>query len=160
MRQLTRAQALRELNNGTAMICMLTRYGEAIHCGTKFSGWRKVQSVSPSGIVTIIDKDGNKSVLDLPAASLMEYMEIENAEVGRALKVYDRGLRPMTPEERSIIEKTEHMEYWSQKMILKKYGMDKLFSHNGTETYDYNTKQIKTPKVKGNMILSYAIRLR
>ena len=159
MEQLTKAQAMRELNSGNVEICLTVRYGKTITSGQKFFGWRKVKSVSPSGIVKIVDKEGNESQLDLPAASLMEYFKANDIKGARMLFVYDRGLRPMTPEENSIISKTESMEYWSQKMVLQKYGMDKLFSHNGTETFDYNTRMIRTPKVKGNKILTYVIKV-
>ena len=74
MEQLTRAQAMRELNSGNVEICLTVRYGKTVTSGQKFFGWRKVKSVSPSGIVKIVDKEGNESSLDLPAASLMEYL--------------------------------------------------------------------------------------
>jgi hypothetical protein len=96
----TLADLRRDAESGKMYLQLLNRFGSPENIRGTQKELRRVVSVNTVGI-KLIDSAGKTSSLDLVSASLVEYD-------GSSLKIFSPGLRPLNPEEQSV------MDAWNQ----------------------------------------------
>jgi hypothetical protein len=112
----------------------------------------------------------NGSMLDYPPASLCDFDGVN-------IKIYSEGHRDLTEAEKKIMsnepsrrpENKERLQnemlndgsglYWADKRYYKELNAEYLQGHDWTngEKYDYNKQNVKSKKIKGDLILHYII---
>ena len=127
---------------------------------------KEVSNVQGNGIYLITPDLGvvNPSFLAFPKASLLEITK-------EGIRFYDKGLRDLTPEEKTIRDnepKNAEQEerdalsdgsvmYWTQRAYYRLCNADYLMGHETQRgmSYDYETGKVWDEKVKGALCLEY-----
>jgi hypothetical protein len=127
---------------------------------------RKVVKVQTNGIYFIDPDDTNsrKSYLDFPKATLLEVTE-------KSFKIYNKGLRDLTAEEKKIKDnapkdpkqsKIDIMTdgstmYWREKRYYIQHNAEYLIGNKSERgmRYDFNMNKVWDDNVKGKLALEY-----
>lgn len=127
---------------------------------------RKVVKVQTNGIYFVDPDDTNsrKSYLDFPKASLLEITE-------KSFKIYNKGLRDLTAEEKKIRDnapkdpKQSRIDimtdgstmYWRVKRYYMQHNAEYLKGNKSERgmRYDFNTNKVWDDSVKGELALEY-----
>ena len=171
----TRTELFREAKDGKITLELIERYGKR-DLSPRFAGKRKIGKVQSNGMY-LVNGEGEKSFLELPRASMMEYD-------GKELRVYNPGYREMTNQEKAVMEewnKIQNTEDYKKRAIADLYSdgsstywqKEKFFMERGMEhltgdlckgakldfyRYSEGEKEcILDEKVKGMAILVYKV---
>ena len=127
---------------------------------------RKVVKVQTNGIYFVDPDDiqSKKSYLDFPKALLLEVTE-------KSFKIYNKGLRDLTAEEKKIrnnapkdpeqskidIMTDGSTMYWREKRYYIQHNAEYLIGNKSERgmRYDFNTKKVWDDNVKGILSLEY-----
>lgn len=156
----TLADLKRYLQVGTKMTC-------TFHNNPSRIGWkREVVAVSCTNVVLIdpTERDSVPSTLPLPKASLVE---IE----GNKFRIFEPGFRDLTNEEKACIAGEPKDPVQEERDLLgdgsttfyrrKRYYEGSEFPYlqgiGAVNGMSFNGKQVRDPKVKGNLLLEYEI---
>lgn len=162
--KLTLAQFKRDAASGHMGLELIERYGEKISKPVIVP----VVKVQTNGVY--LKRGDKESFLDYPFASLFEY-------TGSMLKVYESGLRKLNPTEEMVmrqwcqISNTPEFKRRAeidvmtdgnytgrqQEMFFKQSPCPYLYTEKNGLRFDYNTKKIYDPKVKGKCVLVYKV---
>ena len=143
------------------------KVGAVVRCtaGPKSGKLRKVVKVQSNGIL-VIDPEaaepGRGSRLDFPRASLLEVNEI-------GFKIYQPGSRDLTPEEKAFKENEPRDQkqaeidmmtdtntmYYRRLAYYRGTEFEHLFQDKNGKRFDFNTKRVVDPAVKGDLVLAY-----
>lgn len=172
----TRAEFFRDAKANKIALELIERFGSR-DIKENMQGIRKIGKVQ-SNAIYLINKNGDKSFLELAKASLMEYTEDE-------LRIYDAGYREMTEKEKQVmrewekIANTENYKRQAQYDVLgdgsttyymkKRFFIDKKMEYligigNGTKKLIFNRYHsgekecIQDDNTKGNVILVYKVK--
>lgn len=174
----SRANLFRDAKSGKLSLELIERYGNT-KLPTHMQGKRKVVKANTVSL-KLQNKDGKVSTLDIPKATLIEYMY-------DTLIIYDAGYRKPTSLEQKIlnewgnIEKTKEYKeqcindaysdgsssYWKEKAFFKKHNAEYLMGLEMEKglLLDFNRRKdgkenfIKDEKIKGKPILKYNVYL-
>lgn len=166
----TLADLKRDLHTGRALTVTAYRFNDHKHLNVR----RFVVKVQGNAVELNADptaKHGSR--LDFPKATLCDYD-------GEKLVIYDPGRRPLTPEEKRVMdnapshrpENRKQVEidaltdgsqmFWRDKAHFKQAGMEHLFGcgtvrgqrliHDGQ-----NDPTIEDDRIKGEMLLTYTV---
>ena len=143
------------------------KVGAVVRCtaGPKSGKLRKVVKVQSNGILVIdpeATEPGRGSRLDFPRASLLEVNET-------GFKIYQPGSRDLTPEEKAFKENepqdqkqaeidmmTDTNTMWYRRLAYYRgTEFEHLFQDKNGKRFDFNTKRVVDPAVKGDLVLAY-----
>lgn len=171
----TRAELFREAKAKEITLELIERFGSR-DIKEKLQGKRTIGKVQSNGFY-LINKDGDKSFLELAKASLMEY-------TGEELRIYAPGYREMTEKEKQVMQEWEKIantkNYQEQSRVdllsdgsttyymEKRFFIDKKMEYlmgtgNGTKKlifskyYDNEKECIQDDNTKGDVILIYKV---
>lgn len=171
----TRAEFFRDAKANKIALELIERFGSR-DIKENMQGIRKIGKVQ-SNAIYLINKNGDKSFLELAKASLMEYTEDE-------LRIYNAGYREMTEKEKQVMREWETIsnteDYKRQAKIdalgdgsttyymKKRFFIDKKMEYlmgtgNGIKKLIFNKyyngekECIRDDNVKGDLILVYKV---
>lgn len=171
----TRAELIRNAKSGEFTFELIERFGgREIYENMK--GKRTVGKVQTNGFY-LVNNEGEKSFLNIPKASLIEYD-------GDELRVFNYGFRAMSDEEKAVMDEWKKITetddfkrrevadmlsdgsstYWQKKIFFEKKNMlyltgskDKGMELDFCKHADGEEKCIRDEKVKGDVILVYKV---
>lgn len=151
----SRANLFRDAKSGKLSLELIERYGNT-KLPTHMQGKRKVIKANTVSL-KLQNKDGKVSTLDIPKATLIEYMY-------DTLIIYDAGYRKPTSND---AYSDGSSSYWKEKAFFKKHNATYLmgFEMEHGLLLDFNRRKdgkenfIKDEKIKGKPILKYDVYL-
>ena len=156
----TLSEFKRDVASGNLWGKIVIRFGSE-NIPERMTGWRKIAIYNKTNIC-FINEQGQKSILPLEKASLIEYD-------GETLTIYSPGLRELTKAEQEAINEWHIIEksypeyqstYYIEQDFFKKKGMPYLAGYEKIkgQKYDFNTGKIQDDRIKGKISLKYEIK--